>query len=150
MSTLRDYKPLRLIVENEQDLALMSASLQDAVSKIGDFAYLPDERRFALVANRFLWECAVDRRAGPFARVRVGAHFDDVLAVRQHNLRLDAKDAVVQLLAIRLDEGEDGAGVITLEFAGGGGVRLDVESINAELRDMSDPWRTRSKPSHAV
>ena len=149
MTTLRNYKPVRLIAEEERDLALMSASLQDAVAKIGDFAYLPSERRFAFVANRFLWECAVDRRAGPFARVRAGAHFDDVLSVSQHHLRLDAKDAVVQLLAIRFEEGEDGGGVVILQFAGGGAVRLTVETINGGMRDFSDPWRTRSKPNHA-
>ena len=148
MTTLRDYKPLRLIAEDARDLSLMSASLQDAVAKIGDFAYLPDQRRFAFVANRFVWECAHDRRHGPFARVRAGAHFDDVLSVQQHNLRRNVKDAVVELLAIRFDEGLDGSGIITLEFAGGGAIKLEVEIINAALSDMSDPWRTKSKPEH--
>ena len=148
MTSLRNYEPLRLRVEDSKDLSLMSASLQDAVAKLGDFAWLPTERRFAFVANRFVWECAVDRRHGPFARVRSGAHFDDVLAVRQINLRLDVKDAVVELLAVRFEEGEDGGGDILLDFAGGGCVKLTVESINAALSDISDPWRTRSKPDH--
>ncbi|MEL7491327.1 MAG: DUF2948 family protein [Pseudomonadota bacterium] len=148
MTSLRDYEPLRLKVEDARDLSLLSASLQDAVAKLGDFAWLPQERRFAFVANRFVWECAVDRKHGPFARVRAGAHFDDVMSVRQINLRLDVKDAVVELLAIRFEEGEDGGGDILLDFAGGGSVKLTVESINAALSDLSDPWRTRSKPEH--
>jgi hypothetical protein len=37
---------------------------------------------------------------------------------------------------------------VFLDFAGGGAVRLEVESINAELRDLSAPWPTRSKPAH--
>ena len=148
MATLRNYEPLHLIAEDERDLSLVSASLQDAVAKIGDLAWLPGERRFALVANRFVWECAGDRKHGPFARVRAGAHFDDVLSVKQSNLRLDAKSTVVELLAIRFVAGDDGAGTIILEFAGGGAIKLEVEAINASVSDISDPWRTRSKPTH--
>ena len=148
MTGLRDYKPLRLMAGDEQDLGIISACLQDSVAKLGDFAYLPAERRFVIVANRFLWECAGKRRAGPFARVRTGAHFDDVKAAQFQHLRSDAKDAVVELLSIAFKAGEDGAGEIVLDFAGGGAVRLEVESINAYLSDISEPWRTRAKPKH--
>ena len=101
MTSLRDYKPLRLMAGDATDLEVISACLQDAVAKLGDFAYLPDDRRFAFVANRFLWECAGDRKGGVFARVRAGAHFDDVISAQFQNLRSDAKDAVVELLSIR-------------------------------------------------
>lgn len=126
----------------------MSATLQDAVGKVGDIAYLPDMRRFAFVTNRFVWECAVDRRHGPFARVRAGAHFDDVLSVRQQNLLLDRKAGVVALLAVRFEAGADGGGAIILDFAGGGAIRLEVEAINGAVSDMSDPWPTASRPAH--
>ncbi len=148
MASLKDYKPLRLMAGDGEDLAIISAVLQDAVAKLGDFAYLPEQRRFAFVANRFCWECAADRRHGPFARVRAGVHFDDVKSVKFQNLRSDARDAVVELLAIRFEETEDGTGAIMLDFSGGGAVRLEVESVNAYLSDMSDPWRTRAKPEH--
>lgn len=148
MSTLRDYKPLRLMAGDQEDLGIVSACLQDAVAKIGDFTYLPAERRFAFVANRFLWECAGDRRAGPFARVRAGAHFDDVKSVQFQHLRSDAKDAIIELLSIAFTEHGDGAGEIVLDFAGGGVIRLEVESINAYMSDISEPWRTRAKPKH--
>ena len=148
MVSLRDYKPLRLMAGDADDLGVISACLQDAVAKLGDFAYLPEERRFALVANRFVWECAGEGRAGPFARVRTGVHFDDVTSAKFLHLRTDAKDAVVELLAVRFEPGEDGAGEVILDFSGGGVIRLAVESINAYLSDMSDPWRTRAKPKH--
>lgn len=148
MADLRDYKPLRLIAEDGEDLKVLSACLQDAVIKVGDFAFLPNERRFAFVANRFVWECAADRKRGPFARVRAGAHFDDVKAVRQQNIRAEAKDAVLELLALRFEPGEDGAGAVIFEFAGGGAIRLEVESVNAQLRDLSAPWSTARKPEH--
>ena len=148
MVSLKDYKPLRLRAGDEDDLKVLSAVLQDAVAKLGDFAFLPGERRFAFVANRFVWECAGKGRAGPFARVRAGAHFDDVKSVKFQNLKTGAKDAVVEFLAARFEPGEDGAGVIVLDFAGGGAVRLEVESVNAFLSDISEPWGARAKPKH--
>ena len=154
MAQLRGYTPLALIAADREDLQVFSACFQDAVLKLADFAYLPETRRFAFVANRFVWECAPSRKRGPFARVRAGCHFDDVTAVRQQYLRTDAKDAVVDILAIRFEPGPDfadgeiGAGVITLDLAGGGAIALDVETINAEMRDLSEPWATRSRPDH--
>ena len=148
MTSLRDYKPLRLMAGDVEDLGVISACLQDAVAKLGDFVFLPDERRFAFVANRFLWECAGERKAGPFARVRVGVHFDDVKSAQFQYLRTNAKDAVVELLSVRFEPGDDGAGTVALDFAGGGAVRLEVESVNAYLSDMSEPWSTRAKPKH--
>lgn len=150
MAGLKDYKPLRLLVEDADDLQALSTVLQDAIAKVGDFAYLPSQRRFAFVANRFVWETAADRKQGPFARVRSGCHFDDVAAVRRMNLRAEAKDAVLDLLAIRFEPSADGAGAIILDFAGGGSIRLEVESVNAHLADISAPWMTQAKPSHEV
>lgn len=148
MTGFEDWKPLRLAAEDADDLKAISAVLQDAVAKIGDFAHLPRQRRFAFVVNRFLWETAGEGARGPFARVRTGCHFDDVTAVRQSNLRQDAKDAVLELLAVRFLPGEDGTGAVILDFAGGGAIRLDVESVNAGLADISAPWLTRLKPGH--
>lgn len=148
MAGLRDYKPLRLLVEDADDLKALSTVLQDAIAKVGDFAYLPSQRRFAFVANRFVWETAADKKQGPFARVRSGCHFDDVADVRRMNLRSEAKDAILDLLAIRFEPAADGAGTVILDFAGGGAIRLEVESLNAQLSDISAPWMTQSKPGH--
>ncbi len=150
MPGLKDYKPLRLLVEDADDLKVLSTVLQDAIAKVGDFAHLPKQRRFAFVANRFVWETAVDRKSGPFARVRAGCHFDDVISVRQQNLRPDAKDGVLDLLAVRFEPASEGAGVATLDFAGGGVIRLEVESLNAQLADISAPWMTKARPGHEI
>ncbi len=149
------YKPLHLMAADERDLELISAALQDSVLKIGDMAYLPDDRRFAFVANRFVWELATERKRGVFARVRTGIHFNDVIRVQQRNLRPDARSAVIDLLAIRIapgregnDEGNTASVRLDLTFAGGGLIRLDTEAINVELHDLSEPWSTMARPDH--
>lgn len=145
---LRNYTPLALLAADPEDLKVVSAVLQDAVMKVGDMAWLPEQRRFAFVANRFIWEDAAARRWGPYARVRAGAHFDDVTSVRTKSVRLDAKDAVIDVLSMEFSPEEDGGGVITLNLAGGGAIALTVASVNAEIRDVSPPWRTPKKPNH--
>ncbi len=148
MPSLKDYKPLRLLIEDADDLKILSSVLQDAIAKIGDFAYISAQRRFAFVANRFIWEDAARKRRETYGRVRVGCHFDDVVSAQQYNLRPDFKEGIVDLLTIRFEPGVDGAGVVMLDFAGGGAIRLEVESLNAQLSDISEPWMTRARPDH--
>lgn len=119
-----------LLAEDDEDLQIISAQLQDAVARLGDLVYLPRARRFAGLFNRFRWEDCKDAKDRGL-RVRAGLHFNGVLGVKSHKLRRDNADAVVELLAIRFVPGRDGAGTIELLFAGGGAIRLEVECIDA-------------------
>ncbi|MBN9533778.1 MAG: DUF2948 family protein [Alphaproteobacteria bacterium] len=128
------------------DLAVISAQLQDAIARVHDLAYLPKTRRFAGVFNRFKWEEGGRRNL----RVRSGLHFENVLGVKALNLRQDNPFAVVSLLAIRFTANDpaDCTGRVDLLFAGGGELRLDVECLDATLTDLSDAWAARGRPAH--
>jgi len=132
--------------EDEEDLQIMSARLQDAVARVGDLVWLPKQRRFAALFNRFKWE------SGQGLRVRSGLHFDGVLAVKAHNIKRGDPDAVVSLLAIGFTPkgGEDPGGTVELTFSGGGAIRLDVECIDAGLKDVGGEWAARARPLHEV
>lgn len=146
MGPMAQYKPMALVAADKEDLQAISTLLQDAVLKIGDAAFIEKERRFAFVTNRYVWE--VPRAFfGRGQRVRAGVHFDDVTGVRTKNLRLDAKEAVVEILSTEY-EGDENGGVINLHLAGGGAIALDVEAINANLNDLSEPWRAARRPKH--
>ncbi|MGV6801363.1 MAG: DUF2948 family protein [bacterium] len=147
---VKNYTPLRLLAADPEDLEVIAAYMQDAALKVGDMAYLPSQRRFALVANRFVWEEGVSKRFGPFTRVRAGLHFDDVKKVRSKNIRMDAKQAIVVLLSVSCRKGPDGDDIIQLEFAGGGIIELLVEAINASIQDISTPWHTQNRPDHGL
>ncbi len=54
---------LRLIALDAEDLAVLAAHLQDAILRVGDMIYLPDEQRFVIALNRFDWLSATIRRA---------------------------------------------------------------------------------------
>jgi hypothetical protein len=144
-------RSLKLAAHDAEDLEILSARLQDAAAKLKDFVWLPKRHRFAAVVNRFRWEDEQN------TRVRAGLHFNGVLDVKSHNIKLGAGEAVVALLAIRFTpvkqpDGavEDPGGVIELTFAGGGAIRLTVECIDAELTDLTQPWAARGKPEHQV
>ena len=139
---------LKLIAEDEEDLAIISAHLQDAVMRVGDLAYLPKSRRFAAFLNRYCWEGCPEGSVGE--RTRSGLHFDNVLKVKAMNVRQDDPDAIVELLALRFEPLGDGAGFIDLLLAGGGRIRLEVEAIEAGLRDISEHYPARARPEHSL
>ncbi|HRE61483.1 MAG TPA: DUF2948 family protein [Micropepsaceae bacterium] len=140
---------LRLYAQDEADLAVISATLQDAVLTIGDMAFLPRRRRFALVLNRFRWEHLADgSRRKTAERVRTGLHFDGVLKAEARHLKRNMPEAVISLLAITHEAQENGNVVLRLVLAGDGGIRLTAECIDVVMEDLSDPWPARSVPSH--
>jgi hypothetical protein len=140
--------PLKLCAVDEEDLAVISAHAQDAVLKVGDMVYLPKEGRFAVAMNRFIWEKAVDGKRRTFERRRAALSFDRVRAVRSSKIDRDRADAVLELLAISFETTDTPAGKVTLVFAGGGAVQLDVEVIEARLADLGAAWATAAKPEH--
>jgi hypothetical protein len=136
--------PLRLLAQDADDLAVISAALQDAVAKIGDIRFEPGARRLTLAVNRFRWEAA--GKAGE--RVRSGLQLGGVQSVKSRNLRREAKKAVVELLALTFEPGEAPGGAVVFTFAGGGDLRAEVECVEAILADVSIPWPTPRTPAH--
>jgi len=134
--------PLRLLAEDADDLAVISAALQDAVAKIGDITFDRTARSLTVAVNRYRWE----KNGGE--RVRAGLQISSVLAVKARNIRQGAKEAVVDLLDLSFEAGEAPGGAIILTFAGGGDLKLEVECIDAVLADISLSWPTRAKPHH--
>jgi len=134
--------PLRLLAEDNDDLAVISAALQDAVAKVGDISYEARARRLTIAFNRFRWE------AGVRQRVRSALQIGGVMGVQARKIRRDRSDAVVELLAIAFESDEPPGGVLKLSFAGGGDLRASVECIDAVLADVSAPWPTPRSPSH--
>jgi Protein of unknown function (DUF2948) len=136
--------PLRLLAQDADDLAVISAVLQDAVCLIGDIAYEVSSRQLTLALNRYRWE----NGARTQERVRTGLQFGGVMAVQTRNLRREAKDAVVELLSINFEPGEAPGGAMVLTFAGGGDLRAEVEMVDIIAADLSSPWPTPNMPKH--
>ena len=145
---MADPDHLRVAAIDEEDLAVMSAYVQDSVLKVGDMIYLPAEHRFAVAMNRFIWEKAIDGKRPDYERRRAALTFDRVLKVQTTGIDRDRPDAVLELLAVSFAFTDNPAGSVELIFAGGGAVRLSVEVIEARLADLGAAWATHAKPNH--
>jgi len=137
-------KALRLLAEDADDLAVISAALQDAVTRIGDIQWEPGARRLTIAFNRFRWEA--DEARG--MRVRSALQLGGVLGVKGRNLRREAKAAVLELLALTFEAGDPPGGLVTFTFADGGDLAATVECVDAALADLSAPWATPRTPGH--
>ena len=133
---------LQLLAEDAEDLAVLSAALQDAVARVGDIKVESRARRVTVSFNRYRWE------KGGGERVRSALQVGSVLGVQARNLRRGARAAVIELLSLTFEPGEAPGGSLTLRFAGDGDLRMEVECLDVVLADISEPWPTRSAPSH--
>lgn len=142
-------QPIKLTALDGEDLEIISAHVQDAVLRVGDFAYRRGEKRVLILLNRFDWQ---DAQSGGgrrrYRRRRAVLRFDRVTGLKARKIRQDAGDAVLNLLAVRFDEADPPGGHVTLLFSGGGVLRLEVECIEAQLADLGAVWETGSMPAH--
>jgi hypothetical protein len=135
------------MAEDEGDLAIISAAMQDAVVQMKDVSFDRKRRRFALSANRFMWEAAGER--APYHRVRTALALENVLGLKTRKLRQDASGAVASILALRWSPAaEPPGGAVEITLAGGGAIRVEVEALEVLMLDLSDPWPTQSRPNH--
>lgn len=139
---------VKLIALDDEDLSVISTHLQDAVVRVGDLAYLASERRFAMVVNRFDWSNA-NTQAEDYARLRSGLRFEKVASAQVSGIDLHDKNRVLSLLAITFSESDHPSGFIEIVFSGRAAIRLEVECVEAELRDLGAQWATNVKPTHS-
>lgn len=138
---------LRLIALDTEDLAIISANLQDLLVKVADMAYLPHSKRFALVAARFDWVAAAE---GKNERCRTGLHFERVLKATRAGFDQNAKETCLSLLSVVYTAIDLPAGHVTLTFSGGAALRLDVECLEAQMHDIGPRWPAKTCPAHKL
>jgi hypothetical protein len=100
-----------------------------------------------MLLNRFRWEA---RGASQAERVQSVLSFEDVKAVQTQGFDRTDPDLVLSLLNLTFTPERDGAGACLLTFAGDGAIRLEVEALEAGLRDVTRPYLSPANraPSH--
>lgn len=163
--------PLKLRAVDEDDLAVLAACLQDALVPVHDMRFLAGEASFVLVANRFCWEKlpadvlespiaeggAADIGEGEesgFERIHSALSVEHVRRVQTRGFSphdpADAERLLEVLTFMAEESGEDGSRLLTLVFAGGAAVRLEVEKIEVIVQDVGEPWPTMWRPNHPL
>lgn len=135
---------LKLRAIDEEDLAVLAAFLQDAIACVGEMAYLPEERRFALVVCRFRWERAIKQNSEPvFERVECAVTMEGVDEPKYRGFHLRERSRLMPILTVIWREG-----VLEMTFGGGAALRLDAKRLDLRMEDFGPCWPTRNKPEH--
>ena len=157
MTTITDAaRPLKLMALDADDLTVLSALMQDAITRGGEMRYLERERAFVLVGDRLAREAGEERsgllkRTTARQRRRTALDLRRVSGVKLRGLDPRADDEPLVLLAVTFEEADRGAGgSVTLAFAGGATVRCDVETVEARLTDLGPAWKSEASPDHAA
>ena len=132
---------VKLRARDAEDLAVISALLQDGLVPVGDIGLLPGEQSFVMAVNRYRWERAARER------IHAGLRFDGVRDIRYRGIDRKDRGQFLSILAISYD-GDAANGVVVLRFAGGGAIRLDVDGLNCILADFDEGWPTLWTPRH--
>lgn len=132
----------KLIALDEDDLAVISARVQDASVRAGDIIWRQSEKRLVIGMSQLDWNevlLANQQQTAPAPRRMMSAlRFDRVLSCKSRNIDLDAPDTAMELLGIEFYPGEPPGGAAMLIFASGGALRLDLECLECELADLGE------------
>jgi hypothetical protein len=127
--------PLKLIALDPDDLAVISAHVQDARAQPSDIVWRQDEKRLVVGMFRLDWEQTLSGGTEP-RRLIAALRFDRVLACKSRNIDLAQPEAVLELVGIEFHPTDAPGGSALLLFAHGGALRLDVECLECELTDL--------------
>ena len=125
----------KLIALDADDLAVISAHVQDAQMVTGDIIWRQAEKRLVVGMNRLDWEQTLKGETEP-RRLIAALRFDRVLSCKSRNIDLSEPERVLELVGIEFHPTEAPGGSALLIFAQGGALRLDLECLECELTDL--------------
>lgn len=140
---------LKLRAESLDDLAVMSACLQDALTCVSDMAFVADENRFVVMFSRFMWEAVDSDPEVEGLRIRAGLHFEAVQGVATQGVDQKHRLGLIPLLALT-GEAEGNGVEVTLEFGGRGRLRVRADRLEAMMTDTGNSWPTPNRPDHKL
>ncbi len=126
---------LRLIALDPDDLAVISAHVQDARVQPSDIIWRQGEKRLVIGMNRLDWEQTLAGETEP-RRLVAALRFDRVLACKARNIDVGGLEGALDLVGIEFHPGDVPGGSALLLFSHGGALRLDVECLECELTDL--------------
>ena len=96
---------LKLIALDADDLAVISAHVQDARVQTADIIWRQGEKRLVVGMSRLDWEQTLAGETAP-RRLIAALRFDRVLACKSRNIDLETPEAALELLGIEFHPGD--------------------------------------------
>ena len=149
---------LRLVAQDEADIEVVSALLQDAIIAGSDMHFDAQNACFLIVANRFCWErpalAEVNASSGGAVRERAlcGLRISHVVDVQKRCWPLDWRTAFFNILALKpvAVSQQDKGCVMEFSFSGGPSLLLISQKIDLALGDLDDGRPTNLQPRHDI
>ena len=149
----------RVRVESVADLSIVSSMLQDSIIPIADLKYIPHEKKFYMVSQRFCWELCQDQRDGViaaktdqpkksvdnqiFERVVCALVFDDIDSVRVRGLDVRDRGQFLNFLSFNFE-----CQHLDLIFSDHKTIRLTTRVLSFIAEDVGQSWPTTRRPVH--
>jgi hypothetical protein len=141
---------LKLLANDEKDLKIFSAYLQDGVILTQDIKFLKKNKTLVCIFNRFMWE---DAEHGVFRenrRIKSAIVFKSILRVKSKNINIKNKSRILEFLALESKKLKNNNYNLKLIFSGDAVISMEAEFIDSTLEDFSDSWITKYKPKHKI
>lgn len=145
---MSSFTPLRLIAKDLEDIKVLSSCVQDAILPLKEMAFIPEEQQFALLIQRFCWECTqIDKteiNQDNIKRIHSALIFSHISSYK--TIGIEENMDILELLAIQTPDKNS----MTLHFAGGASINLKFTSIHVKLEDVGSPWTVSHIPKHKI
>ena len=139
--------PLKLQIQTAEDIAVLSALLQDALINSRDIHIDLKSGELVFIADRYCWEVGDGRAERVLAGLRVGG----VKAVQHKNMSMaDDETLFYNLLDIAYEMTSPQEAYLIFTFSAGCAMRLQIDSLMMALSDIAPPRPAIATPDHSL
>ena len=145
-------KALNIGAFDKSDLEIVSSLIQDSILPANEIKWLPTSNKLALLINRFRWEdknlaSSKDREA---ERVQSLLMISHVKSISSSGFSPKQRDKILSILSTSFDGDDGGLGNILFVLSGNAGIRVAVDALEINLRDVTMPYIAPSglSPEH--
>ena len=135
-------KALNIGAFDKRDLEVVSSLIQDSILPTNEVKWLSNSDKLALLINRFRWEdksLALSERR-KLERVQSLLMINHVKNISSIGFSPKQKGKILSILSISFDGDEGGSGTVLIVVSGNGGIRVEVDALEINLRDVTMPY----------
>jgi len=133
-------KALNIGAFDKRDLEVLSSLVQDSILPTSEIKWLSNADKLAILINRFRWEDTKLPQGKNLERVRSLLMINHVKNVSSSGFSPKQKDRILSILSISFDGVEGGSGSVLIVVSGNGGIRVEVDALEINLRDVTMPY----------
>ena len=133
-------KALNIGAFDKRDLEVVSSLVQDSILPTSEIKWLSKSDKLAILINRFRWEDTKLSQGKNLERVRSLLMINHVKNISSSGFSPKQKDRILSILSISFDGVEGGSGSVLIVVSGNGGIRVEVDALEINLRDVTMPY----------